>query len=254
MMKLFVALFAISATISSCSFIQEKLGGSSEKRTLTTEMDKVSYSIGYNMGKNFRIQNVEVDIAALLAGVNDGKTAATPILTEADQATTMRAFQTSHMKKQNEKRTETGKTNKTLGAQFLAENKTKKGVITTASGLQYKIITEGKGAKPAATDTVVTHYKGTLVDGTEFDSSYARKEPATFPVNGVIPGWTEALQLMSIGSKYQLFIPSALAYGERGSGQKVGPNSMLLFEVELLEIKPARQKSAKKSTAKKAKK
>ena len=127
-------------------------------------------------------------------------------------------------------------------------------MTTTASGLQYKVITEGKGAKPAATDTVVTHYKGTLIDGTEFDSSYTRKEPATFPVNGVIPGWTEALQLMSIGSKYQLFIPSALAYGERGSGQKIGPNSTLIFEVELLEIKPAPLKSAKKSTAKKAKK
>ncbi|HYJ03735.1 MAG TPA: FKBP-type peptidyl-prolyl cis-trans isomerase, partial [Chthoniobacterales bacterium] len=121
---------------------------------------------------------------------------------------------------------------------FLAENKNKEGVKTTASGLQYKVLKEGSGASPKETDTVVTNYKGTLLDGTEFDSSYKRNEPATFPVNRVIKGWTEALQLMKPGSKYQLFIPAALAYGERGAGRDIGPNATLIFEVELLSVKP----------------
>ena len=129
--------------------------------------------------------------------------------------------------------------NTAAGEKFLAENKKKDGVKTTASGLQYKVLKEGSGAAPKETDTVVTNYRGTLIDGTEFDSSYKRGQPAVFPVNRVIKGWTEALQLMKPGSKYQLFIPASLAYGERGAGQEIGPNSTLIFEVELISIKSA---------------
>ncbi len=129
-----------------------------------------------------------------------------------------------------------GDANQKEGAAFLAANKTKEGVVTTSSGLQYKILKQGDGPKPTATDSVVCNYKGTLINGTEFDSSYKRGQPATFPVNGVIKGWTEALQLMPTGSKWQLFVPADLAYGARGAGQDIGPNATLIFEVELLSI------------------
>ena len=151
---------------------------------------------------------------------------------------TLQAFQKEMMEKQIAASKEAAEKNKAEGEKFLAENKTKDGVKTTASGLQYKVLKEGSGASPKETDTVVTNYRGTLIDGTEFDSSYKRNEPASFPVNRVIKGWTEALQLMKPGAKYQLFIPSSLAYGERGAGQLIGPNATLIFEVELLSIKP----------------
>jgi FKBP-type peptidyl-prolyl cis-trans isomerase FklB len=138
--------------------------------------------------------------------------------------------------------------NAAVGQKFLAENKTKPGVKTTASGLQYKVLKEGSGPSPKETDTVVTNYRGTLINGTEFDSSYKRNEPVTFPVSGVIKGWTEALQLMKKGAKYQLFVPADLAYGARGAGQDIGPNETLIFEVELLDIKPAPSASASPAT------
>ena len=137
-----------------------------------------------------------------------------------------------------QKQKELGEKNKTEGTKYLEENKKKAGVKTTASGLQYKVVKDGTGAQPKATDMVTVNYRGTLIDGTEFDSSYKRGQPATFPVNGVIKGWTEALQLMKQGSKYQLFIPSTLAYGERAMGPDIGPNSTLIFEVELQDVKP----------------
>ena len=139
----------------------------------------------------------------------------------------------------NKNRKKSGDKNKTEGAKFLEENKKKEGVKTTASGLQYKVLKEGNGAQPKASDTVTVNYRGTLINGTEFDSSYKRGQPATFPVNGVIKGWTEALQLMKVGSKYQLFIPSTLAYGERAVSPDLTANSTLIFEVELLDAKPA---------------
>jgi FKBP-type peptidyl-prolyl cis-trans isomerase len=146
---------------------------------------------------------------------------------------------TTFEKDMEQKQKEAGEKNKTEGAKFLEENKKKEGVKTTASGLQYKALKEGNGAQPKATDTVTVNYRGTLINGTEFDSSYKRGQPATFPVNGVIKGWTEALQLMKVGSKYQLFIPSNLAYGERAVSPDLAANSTLIFEVELLDAKPA---------------
>ena len=159
------------------------------------------------------------------------------MLSEEEMRTVMTAFQKEMAAKQAEMMKSQGEKNKKEGEAFLAENKKKEGVKTLASGLQYKVIKEGTGKTPKATDKVSTHYQGTLIDGTEFDSSYKRGEPATFPVNGVIPGWTEALQLMKVGSKWQLFVPSKLAYGEKGAGPIIGPNAVLIFTVELLAIK-----------------
>ena len=146
------------------------------------------------------------------------------------------AFQKEMVAKQEQVNKEAGAKNAAAGQKFLADNKTKEGVKTTASGLQYKVMKEGSGATPKTTDTVTVNYRGTLIDGTEFDSSYKRNEPISFPVTGVIPGWTEALQLMKVGSKYQVFIPANLAYGAQGAGQVIGPNSTLIFDVELLGV------------------
>ena len=204
---------------------------------LKEERDKVSYSIGLDIGNTFKRQNMDINMDALLSGMKDAASGAKPQMTEEEIKTTMTAFSKNMMEKQAAAAKESGAKNAAAGEKFLAENKGKDGVKTTPSGLQYKVIKEGTGPMPKETDTVETHYRGTLLDGTEFDSSYARNEPATFPVNRVIKGWTEALQLMKVGSKYQLFIPSSLAYGERGAGQEIGPNSTLVFDVELLGIK-----------------
>ena len=165
--------------------------------------------------------------------MRDAKT----LLSDKEAQEVMMTFQKEQMAKLNENARKLGEKNKKEGETFLAENKKKPGVVTLPSGLQYKILKEGTGRNPKATDTVVTHYRGTLLDGKEFDSSYKRGEPATFPLNGVIRGWTEALQLMKPGAKWQLFIPPQLAYGERGAGQDIGPNATLIFEVELIAIK-----------------
>jgi FKBP-type peptidyl-prolyl cis-trans isomerase FklB len=195
--------------------------------------DKVSYSIGLNIGFNFKKQGVDLNPDALLAGVKDSL-ANKPALTENEVRDTMTAFS----KELSDKQKQAGDKNKADGEKFLADNKKKDGVKTTASGLEYKVIKEGSGPSPTATDTVTVNYRGTLIDGTEFDSSYKRGEPATFPVGGVIKGWTEALQMMKKGAKYQLWIPSNLAYGPNGAGGEIGPNSTLIFEVELVDIKP----------------
>jgi FKBP-type peptidyl-prolyl cis-trans isomerase FklB len=206
------------------------------KPSLKDQKDKASYSIGYDIGSTFKKQNVEINPDSLMAGIKDalsGKEA----MSKEDRDKTLATFQKELQEKQAATTKAAAEKNAAEGEKFLAENKKKEGVKTTASGLQYKVLKEGTGESPKATDSVVTNYKGTLLDGTEFDSSYKRNEPATFPVNRVIPGWTEALQLMKPGSKYQLFIPSKLAYGERGAGKDIGPNSTLIFEVELLSIK-----------------
>jgi FKBP-type peptidyl-prolyl cis-trans isomerase FklB len=205
---------------------------------LKTEKDKVSYSIGLDIGTTFKKQNMDINADMLMAGVRDALSGNKPAMTEEQMKETLTAFSKSMMEKQAAQAKEAAGKNTEIGEKFLAENKTKEGVKTTASGLQYKVITEGKGESPKATDTVVTHYKGTLINGTEFDSSYKRGEPASFPVNRVIKGWTEALQMMKPGAKYQLFVPASLAYGERGAGGDIGPNETLIFEVELLEVKP----------------
>jgi FKBP-type peptidyl-prolyl cis-trans isomerase FklB len=199
---------------------------------LKDQKDKVSYAIGLNIGVNMNKQKLPVNADALSAGIRDGL-ANTPKMNDNEVRDTMMAFEKDMMEKQKV----AGEKNAADGAKFLEDNKKKPGIKTTASGLQYKSLKEGSGAQPAATDTVTVNYRGTLIDGTEFDSSYKRNEPATFPLNGVIKGWTEGVQLMKKGSKYQFFIPANLAYGERSPGAGIPPNSTLIFEIELLEIK-----------------
>jgi FKBP-type peptidyl-prolyl cis-trans isomerase FklB len=195
--------------------------------------DKASYSIGLNFGFNFQRQNVDLNTDAFAAGFKDAMTGRKPLLTEQEVRDTLIAFESDLQQKQ----TAVGKKNAADGEKFLTDNKSKEGVKATATGLQYKVLKEGSGAQPKPSDTVTVNYRGTLVDGTEFDSSYKRGQPASFPVGGVIPGWTEALQLMKVGSKYQLFIPAKLAYGEQGR-PGIPPNSLLIFEVELMDVKP----------------
>lgn len=215
---------------------------------LKTQKDKASYAIGLNIGKSMQKDAVDVDTAILLRGLKDGLAGSKPLLTDDEARASMVALQTDLRKKQEAKMLVQGEANKKIGEAFLAENKTKDGVVTLPSGLQYKILTEGTGPKPTAADTVICNYKGTLLDNTEFDSSYKRGQPATFPVGRVIKGWTEALQLMPVGSKWQLVIPSDLAYGAGGGpqGSGIGPNATLVFEVELMSIQPKAEVQAPK--------
>lgn len=205
---------------------------------LKDDKEKVSYSIGLDIGSTFKKQYMDIDTDVLMRGLKDGLSGAKPAMTEEEIKATMTAYSKNMMEKTAQRNKEAAGANLEKGQKFLDENKTKEGVKTTASGLQYKVLKEGSGTSPKETDTVVTNYRGTTIDGKEFDSSYKRNEPATFPVNRVIKGWTEALQMMKPGAKYQLFIPPNLAYGERGAGQDIGPNETLLFDVELLEVKP----------------
>lgn len=202
----------------------------------TNEKDQVSYSIGMNIGSNFKKQGIDINPDVLIMAIRDTTTGDKTRLTEKEMMDTLNGYQAQMMARKADKAKVVGEKNRVDGVKFLEENKKKADVKSTASGLQYKVLTAGAGATPTATDTVKTHYRGTLIDGTEFDSSYKRGEPATFPVNGVIKGWTEALQLMKVGSKWQLFIPSALAYGERGAGADIGPDAVLIFDIELLDI------------------
>lgn len=208
-----------------------------QKTTLKSQKDKVSYIIGLNIGTNFKQQSLEIDADLLLKGIKDALMNATPLIGEKESQEIMQAFQKEIIAKQTEKAKQIGDKNKKEGEAFLAENKKKPGVKTLASGLQYKALKEGTGKTPKTADTVIVHYRGTLLDGKEFDSSYKRNEPTTWPANKFIAGWTEALQLMKVGSKWQLFIPSKLAYGEGGAGGDIGPNATLIFEIELLGIK-----------------
>jgi FKBP-type peptidyl-prolyl cis-trans isomerase FklB len=205
---------------------------------LTTSKQKASYAIGMNWGTGLHRQGIDVDSAALIQGMKDALAGGKTLLTEDEARSALMQLQKEMQEKQQAKAAAEGDANKKEGDAFLAANKTKEGVVTLPSGLQYKILKEGNGPKPTASDSVVCNYKGTLINGTEFDSSYKRGEPATFPVTGVIKGWTEALQLMPVGSKWQLFIPPDLAYGPRGTpGGPIGPNATLIFEVELISIK-----------------
>ena len=200
---------------------------------LKDQKDKVSYSIGMQIGFNLGRQKVDINPDILAAGIKDA-IAGKPQLTTDQVKDIMAQFE----KDLEQKQKQLGEKNKAEGEKFLEENKKKPGVKTTASGLQYKVEKEGTGPAPKATDMVTVNYRGTLIDGTEFDSSYKRNQPATFPVNGVIKGWTEALQLMKKGAKYQLFIPASLAYGERAMGPDISPNSTLIFDVDLVDVKP----------------
>ena len=214
----------------------------SQPLVLKTDKEKLSYAIGMNIGQGMKKDSLDIDPAILSRAIKDAVTGSKPAMTEEEARTIVTAFRTEMVKKQQAEAQKAGEVNKQAGDKFLAENKTKDGVVTLPSGLQYKVIKQGDGPKPTASDTVVTNYRGTLIDGKEFDSSYKRGQPATFPVGQVIKGWTEALQLMPVGSKWQLYIPSNLAYGDRGAGGDIGPNSTLIFDIELLSIqdkKPA---------------
>lgn len=229
-----IAGIGLATLLSACN---QQATATDKSVTLDTPANKASYSIGVQMGSQMsRIKDL-VNQDAIMMGFKDSIAGTEPQLTMEEMKTAMQEFQKSVMENQQAEQTAKATTNGAAGEKFLAENKTKDGVKTTDSGLQYKVITAGTGATPKATDTVVTHYSGTLIDGKVFDSSYKRNAPATFPVNGVIKGWTEALQLMKTGAKWQLFIPANLAYGERGAGANIGPNQALIFEIELLEIK-----------------
>jgi FKBP-type peptidyl-prolyl cis-trans isomerase FklB len=210
--------------------------------TLKTDQEKFSYALGMRMGANFKKQGVPVDPAILERGLKDSLAGGKTLLTEEEAQTALMQVQNNLRQKQQEKMQAEAGENKKKGEEFLAENKTKEGVKTLPSGLEYKVLTEGTGPKPAASDTVECNYRGTLIDGKEFDSSAKHGGPATFPVSGVIKGWTEALQLMPVGSKWQLFIPPDLAYGDRGAGPDIGPDSTLVFDVELVSIKQPEKK------------
>jgi FKBP-type peptidyl-prolyl cis-trans isomerase len=213
---------------------------------LKTQKEKFSYAMGMNLGANLKKQNVPIDPAIMTRGLRDALAGTKPQLTEEEARAAIAQVQQDVQKKGMEKMQAESAVNKKEADAFLAANKAKPDVVTLPSGLQYKILTAGTGAKPTASDTVVCNYRGTLINGKEFDSSYKRGQPASFPVSGVIKGWTEALQLMPVGSKWQLFVPADLAYGDRSPSPDIAPGDMLIFEVELLSIQDKAKDADKK--------
>lgn len=222
-------LLPLAFVISSCETASNPKYDTLEK--------KASYSIGVNFVERMTAQGIELDVDAMAHGIKDASAGNKTALTEIEMAESMKAFMQKIQADAAEKQKNAAQANIDIGKDFLKENASKEGVVTTKSGLQYKIIKEGSGATPTLNDTVVTHYKGNVISGKVFDSSYKRNKPATFPVKGVIKGWTEALQLMKVGAKWQLFIPSNLAYGGAPKGDVIEANSTLIFDIELLEIK-----------------
>lgn len=206
------------------------------KSDLETQMDKVSYVMGHNIANNFKDQKIDIQMEAFIQGIKDGLKEDVNIFNTKEVQEIMTEYQNQMREKMGIERKDISKINLKESKAFLVENKEKEGVVTLKSGLQYIVLKEGTGPFPKAKDRVKTHYVGTLIDGTEFDSSVKLGEPITFSVDGVIPGWTEALQLMKVGSKWKLVIPSELAYGENGAGNLIGPNAVLIFEVELISI------------------
>jgi FKBP-type peptidyl-prolyl cis-trans isomerase len=232
------ALFAVLA-LSACN--QQASNDSAEAElTLDTQQERLSYGVALGLGRNMSRDGLEVDVDAFAAGLSDAISGAQQRLSDEEIQAEMVAFQERLNAEREATASAAADANAAASAAFLEENAAREGVVTTESGLQYEVVEEGEGAKPGPGDSVQVHYRGTLIDGTEFDSSYARGEPVTFGVGQVIAGWTEALQLMSVGSKYKLFIPSDLAYGSGGAGDRIGPNAALVFEVELLDI-PSQQ-------------
>lgn len=235
------------ATVIVLAFVLT-VSGQDKPAPFKDQKDKFSYAVGLNIGMNFQKQKVEVNPDLISTGIKDGM-GGKPQMTMEQIREVMVAFETDMQQKQ----VEAGKKNAADSEKFMADNKKKDGVKTTASGLQYKVVKDGTGASPKSTDTVTVNYRGTLIDGTEFDSSYKRNQPATFPVGGVIKGWGEALQMMKAGSKYQLFIPASLAYGEHSPSPTIPPNSALIFEVELISVQAAPTSSPSPAAAPSAK-
>lgn len=219
------------------------VAGAGDEPVLKDEKAKNSYAVGVDTGYRLKGMQVELDPELVSRGVRDALTGGKTLLTDDELKAVLAALRIELRSRQEQAQKELGEKNRKDGEAFLAENRTRQGVVTLESGLQYRVLEAGKGAKPTLDDTVVCHYRGTLVDGTEFDSSLGRQRPGTFPVKSVIKGWSEALQLMPVGSKWQLFIPSDLAYGVRGARGTIGPNAALTFEVELLSIKEKAQAS-----------
>ena len=241
-----IVLIACVAILAACSDKAE--APKAPVLSLDNDKAKLSYAIGQDIGQSLESFQSDLDRALLIAAINDRLDGAESKLSAEEAGKVKQAFFKAQADKRAAEQKAAAEKNVAAGKAFLVENGKKAGVTTTASGLQYEVLTQGAGDKPAATDKVTVNYKGTLIDGTEFDSSYKRGQPVTFPLNGVIAGWTEGVQLMAVGSKFKFVLPADLAYGERGAGAKIGPNSVLVFEVELLgigDVKPA--EAAKKS-------
>lgn len=227
-LKIMLASLAVSCLLmSACT---------EEKKELKTVKEKASYTIGQQMGGSLAQVAAEIDEAALVRGLKDALSNQKPAIDQKAGMEAMEEYQSVLQKAVTDRQAAESEKSLKAANDFMAENLKKEGVKSTESGLQYEVLQEGAGATPMVTDTVKVHYRGTLLDGTEFDSSYKRGEPVSFPLNGVIPGWSEGLQLMKTGAKYKLYLPPQLGYGERGAGEQIGPNSALIFEVELLEI------------------
>ena len=241
-MKFNPLLIVVSAMVLTAGCNQQS---ETTSETAIVQLDsqeaKISYILGTNIGSQFKNESIDIDEQALLTGITDAIAGAPPKLAQEEVVSVLQAFQEQQVASREEALKVKAEANLLEGTQFLTENATKEGVVTTESGLQYKVLNEGEGSSPQAEDIVQVHYRGTTIDGTEFDSSFKRGVPAEFGVNQVIPGWTEALQLMKVGAKWELSIPSDLAYGPGGTGGPIGPNQTLLFEVELLQIMPTEE-------------
>lgn len=253
-----MSLFAATQAVATGSTEPTQSMATTPATATTPELskeEKLSYSVGYNVGKSLKQQDIQINVDLLIKGIKESLSGQSTVLTAEQVSQTLTEFQKERLAKQVEEFKKKTEANTKVGQDFLEQNKKKEGVVTLASGLQYKVLKSGAegGKKPKAADTVTTHYKGTLLDGSEFDSSYKRGEPTSFPVEGVISGWTEALQLMKEGDKWQLFVPPELAYGARGTPDgKIGPNQTLIFEVELISV--ADPKDAAKAEGKEAEK
>lgn len=234
----------VLAVVASLSILLPNFAGAAGNKAapLKTDAEKLSYTFGRNIGNSLKQAETDIVLDALSRGIDDSLHDKASQVPEEEMTRLSQEFNQKRMANQAAKIKESSEKNQKEGAAFLEQNKKKEGVKVTASGLQYRVEKKGEGPTPKETDTVKVDYRGTLLDGTEFDSSYKRGEPAVFPLNGVIKGWTEALQLMTVGSKYQLVIPAELAYGERGAGGMIGPNATLLFDVELLSIESTEAK------------
>ena len=248
--RLLAALAAVSL-VAACAKKEgdaaaEGAAAAGDTTGYTTDAEKFGYAIGVDLGKSLQPVKADVDVEALKKGLDDVYSGGTPKMDdaarEAIKNTVAKKMQENQMKQRAEQATKAQEE----GDKYLADNAKKEGVKTTESGLQYEVLTEGKGDKPTAADKVTVHYKGTLINGETFDSSYDRGQPVTFPLANVIPGWTEGVQLMTPGSKYKFTIPSKLAYGERGAGVKIGPNATLVFEVELISVEKVKAEDKKK--------
>jgi FKBP-type peptidyl-prolyl cis-trans isomerase FklB len=233
---MYFRLFTVMIILTYLVGCAPEEASSAAELKLDTSKNRISYTIGVNIGQDFKSQNMDIEPDALLMGLKDALSGKELQLTDEEMVQEVQNFQQEMQARLAAEMEEQASKNKAEGESFLAENAKQEGVVVTESGLQYKILEPGEGEPPGPADLATVHYRGTLIDGTQFDSSYDRGQPATFPVGAVIAGWTEALQLMKPGAKWQLFIPAELAYGERGAGQDIGPNATLLFDVELISV------------------